>query len=56
MHNLENFKKCLKTLETKMAEDSIVLMAVDILNDRVLPYFEHNDLPVLRSLTDRRTE
>ena len=28
----------------------------DILNDRVLPFFEGQDIPVLRVLTDRGTE
>ncbi|MDE8601697.1 IS481 family transposase [Marinomonas sp. RSW2] len=125
-HDLENFKKRLKALEQKVAEDGIVLTdaqvaalekkkeddvacgeietahpgylgsqdtfyvgnlkgvgriyqqtfvdtyskvafaklyttktpitAADILNDRVLPYFERNDLPMLRILTDRGTE
>lgn len=125
-HDLENFKKRLKALEKKVAEDGIVLTdaqvaalekkkdddeacgeietahpgylgsqdtfyvgnlkgvgriyqqtfvdtyskvafaklyttktpitAADILNDRVLPYFERNDLPMLRILTDRGTE
>lgn len=125
-HGLENFKKRLKALEQKVAEDGIVLTdaqvaalekkkeddvacgeietahpgylgsqdtfyvgnlkgvgriyqqtfvdtyskvafaklyttktpitAADILNDRVLPYFERNDLPMLRILTDRGTE
>jgi transposase InsO family protein len=32
------------------------ITAADILNDRVLPYFEQNELPMLRILTDRGTE
>jgi transposase InsO family protein len=125
-HNLENFKKRLKALEQKVAEEGIVLTdsqvaalekkkdddeacgeietahpgylgsqdtfyvgnlkgvgriyqqtfvdtyskvafaklyttktpitAADILNDKVLPYFEANGLPMLRILTDRGTE
>jgi transposase InsO family protein len=125
-HNLENFKKRLKALEQKVAEEGIVLTdsqvaalekkkdddeacgeietahpgylgsqdtfyvgnlkgvgriyqqtfvdtyskvafaklyttktpitAADILNDKVLPYFEGNGLPMLRILTDRGTE
>lgn len=125
-HNLENFKKRLKALEQKVAEEGIILTdsqvaalekkkdddevcgeietahpgylgsqdtfyvgnlkgvgriyqqtfvdtyskvafaklyttktpitAADILNDKVLPYFEANGLPMLRILTDRGTE
>jgi len=32
------------------------ITAADILNDRVLPYFESHELPMLRILTDRGTE
>lgn len=32
------------------------LVAADLLNDRVLPFFEHHELPLLRILTDRGTE
>ncbi|MCE2597252.1 IS481 family transposase [Motilimonas cestriensis] len=32
------------------------ITAADILNDKVLPYFEQHELPVLRILTDRGTE
>jgi transposase InsO family protein len=32
------------------------LIAADLLNDRVLPFYEENDLLVLRILTDRGTE
>jgi transposase InsO family protein len=32
------------------------ITAADMLNDKVLPYFEANDLPMLRILTDRGTE
>lgn len=32
------------------------LTAADLLNDRVLPFFEENDMGVLRILTDRGTE
>lgn len=125
-HNLENFKKRLKALEEKVANDGIILSdaqvaalekkkhddeacgeietvhpgylgsqdtfyvgnlkgvgriyqqtfvdtyskvafaklyttktpitAADTLNDKVLPYFEENELPMLRILTDRGTE
>lgn len=32
------------------------IVAADVLNDRVLPFFEAQDLPMLRILTDRGTE
>jgi len=32
------------------------ITAADLLNDRVLPFFEEHELPVLRILTDRGTE
>jgi Integrase core domain len=32
------------------------IMSADILNDRVLPFFGQNHLPMLRILTDRGTE
>lgn len=32
------------------------ITAADVLNDKVLPFFEENDIPVLRILTDRGTE
>jgi len=32
------------------------ITAADLLNDKVLPFFEENELPVLRILTDRGTE
>lgn len=32
------------------------ITAADLLNDKVLPYFEHYELPMLRILTDRGTE
>jgi len=31
-------------------------VAADLLNDRVLPFFEEHEIPVLRVLTDRGTE
>jgi hypothetical protein len=31
-------------------------MAADLLNDRVLPFFEQQEIPVNRVLTDRGTE
>jgi len=32
------------------------IAAADLLNDRVLPFHDENDLPVLRIMTDRGTE
>ena len=32
------------------------ITSADILNDRVLPFFEEHDIPMLRILTDRGTE
>ena len=32
------------------------ITAADLLNDRVLPFFEQQQLPLLRILTDRGTE
>ena len=42
--------QCLQSL----SETSIT--AADLLNNRVLPFYEAHDLPVLRILTDRGTE
>jgi hypothetical protein len=71
-HGLERFRKRLALLEEKAAKEGIVYIetklvaleaapkapvtAADLLNDRVLPFFEHYDVPVLRVLTDRGTE
>lgn len=40
----------------KLYTTKTALMAADVLNDRVLPFFEQHDLPLLRILTDRGTE
>ena len=32
------------------------MVAADLLNDRVIPWFEQQDVPLLRMLTDRGTE
>ena len=39
-----------------MYEDKTALTAADILNDRVLPWYEEEGIPVLRILTDRGIE
>jgi len=45
-----------KTAQAKLYNMKTALTAADMLNDKVLPFFEENDLPLLRVLTDRGTE
>jgi transposase InsO family protein len=45
-----------KVAHAKLYTTKTSITAADILNDRVLPFMEENDLPVLRILTDRGTE
>jgi hypothetical protein len=43
----------------KCAKDNLrypPITAADLLNDRVLPFFQRHELPMLRILTDRGTE
>ena len=40
----------------KLYTAKIPITAADLLNDKVLPFFEQQDVPVLRVLTDRGTE
>ena len=40
----------------KLYETKHAITSADILNDRVLPFFEENQIPLLRILTDRGTE
>jgi transposase InsO family protein len=40
----------------KLYTGKIPVTAADTLNDRVLPFFEEQDVPILRVLTDRGTE
>lgn len=40
----------------KLYDRKNALVAADILNDRVLPFFEEQEVPLLRILTDRGTE
>lgn len=40
----------------KVYAAKVPVTAADILNERVLPFFEDHDIPVLRVLTDRGTE
>lgn len=41
---------------TKLYDNKHAITSADILNDRVLPFFEEHHIPVLRMLTDRGTE
>ena len=40
----------------KLYTAKVPVTAADILNDRVLPFFEEHNIPILRVLTDRGTE
>jgi transposase InsO family protein len=40
----------------KIYTAKIPVTAADVLNDRVLPFFEDQQIPILRILTDRGTE
>jgi len=45
-----------KVAFAKLYDRKNALVAAHILNDRVLPFFEQQDIPLLRILTDRGTE
>jgi transposase InsO family protein len=45
-----------KVAFAKLYDRKNALVAADMLNDRVLPFFEEQDVPLLRVLTDRGTE
>jgi transposase InsO family protein len=45
-----------KVAFAKLYDRKTALVAADLLNDRVLPFFEEHDIPLLRILTDRGTE
>ena len=45
-----------KVVQAKLYTTKTPITAADLLNDRVLPLFEHHELPMLRMLTDRGTE
>jgi transposase InsO family protein len=45
-----------KVAFVKLYDRKNALVAADLLNDRVLPFFEEHDIPLLRVLTDRGTE
>ena len=40
----------------KLYDRKNALVAADLLNDRVVPFFDENEIPLLRVLTDRGTE
>ena len=43
-------------LFAKLYDRKTPITAADLLNDRVIPFFEEHDIPLLRILTDRGTE
>lgn len=45
-----------KVAFTKLYTTKTPVMAADLLNDSVLPFFESHDITLLRLLTDRGTE
>lgn len=45
-----------KVAFAKLYDRKNALVAADLLNDRVVPFFESHEIPVLRVLTDRGTE
>ncbi len=45
-----------KVAQAKLYKTKTPITAADLLNDRVLPFYEARELPVLRILTDRGTE
>lgn len=45
-----------KVAFAKLYTTKTPITAADVLNDKVLPFFEQHDLPMLRILTDRGTE
>jgi transposase InsO family protein len=45
-----------KVAHCKLYTNKTPITAADLLNDRVLPFYEAQDLPMLRILTDRGTE
>ena len=45
-----------KLAQAKLYKTKTPITAADMLNDKVLPFYEQHELPVLRILTDRGTE
>lgn len=45
-----------RVADAKLYTEKTAITAADMLNDRVVPFFESHDVPLLRVLTDRGTE
>jgi hypothetical protein len=45
-----------KTATAKLYDSKTAITAADLLNDKVLPFYEQHQIPLLRILTDRGTE
>src|SRR5690606_13427517 len=45
-----------KVAQLKLYDRKNALVAADLLNDRVVPFFDEQEIPLLRVLTDRGTE
>lgn len=45
-----------KVVKVKLYDRKNALVAADLLNDRVIPFYEQHSIPLLRVLTDRGTE
>jgi len=45
-----------KVVHAKLYDRKTPITAADLLNDRVIPFFDEHEVPLLRSLTDRGTE
>lgn len=45
-----------KVASAKVYDQKTAIVAADMLNDKVLPFFEQHQIPLLRMLTDRGTE
>jgi transposase InsO family protein len=45
-----------RVADSKLYLDKTALTAADILNDRIVPFYEEQGIPILRILTDRGTE
>lgn len=45
-----------KVADAKLYDTKTAITAADMLNDRVIPFYEAQDIPLLRILTDRGTE
>jgi transposase len=45
-----------KVAMVKLYDRKVALVAADLLNDKVIPFFEENEIRLLRVLTDRGTE